>query len=171
MLKRTPDFAQLVWEAVPIVGRSAPRITDYVFGKAFPETVKSAEAEGAMKLLRNGGIVEVKRVFRTAPEGNGQSDFGQIDASFKPYVQSLQRPSYFVPELEEEVLVAELICEPAYLDSARRFMRKKGVECLAEARRLDELYRVVVKDGPRTAKTVTPRANNSKGSNIGEVTQ
>lgn len=102
MLKRTPDFSQLVWEAVKHVGRSAPRIADYIFRQAFPETVKSAEAEGAMKLLRNGGIVEVKRVLRTVPEGRNQTDFGQIHASFKPFVQNLQRPSYFVPEIEEE---------------------------------------------------------------------
>ena len=169
MLKRNPDFTELVWEAVAVVGRSAPRIADYVFSKAFPQTVKSAEAEGAMKLLRNGGIVEVKRVLRTAPEGLDQSDFGQIDASFKPYVQSLQRPSYFVPELEEEILVAELIALPEYLDSARRFMRLKGVECLAEARRLDELYRVVVKDAPGVATGVAPRARGSKVTSVGEV--
>ena len=171
MPKRMPNFADLVWAAVPIVGRSAPRIFKFVMNDALPETVRAAEAEGALRLLHNGGVIEVKRVLRTAPEGLDQSDFGQVDASFTPFVRSLQRPSYFVPELEEEVLVAELIAQPEYLDSARRFMRKKGVECLNEARRLDELYRVVTSDGSRATKSLTLPAKASEAVNFDGVTQ
>ena len=60
-----------------------------------------------------------------------------------PLIKRLQRPSYFVPELDTEIPVAELIAEPLHLDAARRFMRGKGMECLAEADRLDRLYQAV----------------------------
>ena len=40
-------------------------------------------------------------------------------------------------------MVPDLIAEPDLLDDARRFMRRKGLECLAEANRLDALYTAV----------------------------
>ncbi len=95
-------------------------------------------------MLRNGCIAEVKRVLHRPGNGIDQADFGEIDAAFLPIVKSLQRPSYFVPERDEEVLIGELIASPTELNSARRFMRRKGMECLAEAERLDRLYGAVV---------------------------
>ena len=154
MPKRTPDFTHHVWEAADRIGRSAPRIVDDILKSIFPNTTDAAETEGAARILRNGCIAEVKRVLHHLRNGNGQSDFGEIDASFLPLIRLLQRPSYFVPERDEEVPVRELIADPAQLDAARRFMRRKGMECLDEADRLDRLYEAVM--GQADAAAVPP---------------
>jgi hypothetical protein len=43
----------------------------------------------------------VKRVLRAVPQDAQQAGFDEIDVSFRPYVEPLQRPSYHVPEREE----------------------------------------------------------------------
>ena len=149
----TPDFATHVWQSAARLGRSAPRIVDDILRDVFPETALAAETEGATKILRTGCISEVKRVLRAPQSCDGQANFGEIDPTFRPYVAPLQRPSYFVPEREEEIPVAELITAPDDLDAARRFMRQKGMECLAEADRLDLLFEAVVAQGCVTSTT------------------
>ena len=158
--RHPPDFATHVWHAAARLGRSAPRIVDDILRDVFPDTTEAAESEGAAKILRTGCISEVKRVLRAVPQDTQQAGFDEIDASFRPYVEPLQRPSYHVPEREEEVPVAELIAAPDELDSARRFMRRKGMECLAEADRLDLLYQAVVERGP--AEAPRPSAHPSR---------
>lgn len=153
-----PDFAEHVWSAAAIVGLNAPHITDAILKKEFPKTARAASSEGAAKMLRSGCIVEVKRILHTVREASAQADFTQIDPTFAPLVKRLQRPSYFVPELGEEMPVAELIAKPGHLDAARRFMRRKGMECLAEADRLDRLYEAVAGmpgDGGEIASILT----------------
>ena len=142
--KRTSDFGDYVWDAAVRVGRSAPRIVDAILSDVFPVTSEVAEAEGAAKMLRNGCISAVKWVLRRPRGIDAQADYAKLDPSFTPLVNRLRRPSYFVPELDVEVPVAELIDEPLYLDAAYRFMRRKGMECLAEADRLGRLYQAVI---------------------------
>ena len=115
MHNRTPDFAHHVWEAVDHVGRSAPRIVDHILKSLFPNTTDAAESEGASRMLRNGCISEVKRVLHKRGNADDQVDFREINSTFLPLVRSLQRPSYFVPERDEEVPVRELIADPAQL--------------------------------------------------------
>ena len=165
MLNQSPDFSHHVWEAVDRVGRSAPRIVDYILKSIFPRTADAAAAEGAARILRSGCIAEVKRVLHRPGGGLDQADFGDIDAAFLPIVKSLQRPSYFVPERDEEVPVAELIASPAELDAARRFMRRKGMECLAEADRLDRLYSAVLRRDPLSG-TLSGIGTQSQGSEV-----
>jgi hypothetical protein len=143
VLKQTPDFTHNVWEAADLVGRNAPRIVDYIVRSLFPNTFNAAEAEGASRILRIGCIAEVKRVLHRSGNNSPQAHVGEVHGSFLPLVRALQRPSYFVPELDEEVPVRELIADPALLDGARRFMRLKGMQCLDEAERLDRLYEAV----------------------------
>ena len=157
--RHSPDFATHVWHAAARLGRSAPRIVDDILCDIFPETSEAAENEGATKILRTGCISEVKRVLRIVPQDEDQARFDEIDATFRPYVAPLQRPSYYVPEREEEVPVAELIAAPDELDAARRFMRRKGMECLAEADRLDLLYQAVVAQGPAMGPRPAARAS------------
>jgi hypothetical protein len=52
-----------------------------------------------------------------------------------------------VESADEYVDVPSLIAEPALLNDARKFMRRKGEECLAEAKILDELYAAVTNEG------------------------
>lgn len=151
MLKRTSDFTHHVWEAADLVGRNAPRIVDDILKALFPNTVSAAEAEGASRILRIGCIAEVKRVLHRSGNSSAQVDFGEMHESFLPLVRALQRPSYFVPERDEEVPVRELIADPNQLDAARRFMRRKGMECLDEAERLDRLYEAVMGQGDAAA--------------------
>jgi len=139
-INQTPDFAQYVWNAVPSVGRSAPRIVDRILRSVFPETTEAAEREGAHRVLRKGCIAEVKRVLHATGPVEHQADFANIAPSFLPLVKNLQRPSYFVPEVDEEIPLTQLIAEPTLLNSARCYMRAKGMECLAEADRLDQLF-------------------------------
>jgi len=67
-------------------------------------------------------------------------------------VKDLRSKSYFVESAEEYVAVPDLIVEPDLLDDARRFMRRKGVECLTEADRLDALFAAVTSSDPDAAR-------------------
>ena len=167
--RSSPDFAAHVWQSAARLGRSAPRIVDDILREVFPETTMAAESEGAARILRTGCISEVKRVLRTPPLDDAQARFDQIDASFRPFVAPLQRPSYFVPERDEEVPVAELIAAPDELDAARRFMRRKGMECLAEADRLDLLYEAVVAQGSDDGTVPPCLTRTGSGQLHGEV--
>lgn len=168
MHKRNPDFTHHVWEAADQLGRSAPRIVDHILQLVFPNTTDAARTEGASRVLRTGCIAEVKRVLHGVRDGAGQSDFGEISASFLPLIRQLQRPSYFVPERDEEVPIEELIAMPGQLDAARHFMRRKGMECLDEADRLDRLYDAVMRraDAPPSVPSALPHvaANARPGS-------
>ena len=168
--RHPPDFAAHVWNAAARLGRSAPRIVDDILHEVFPDTTAAAESEGAAKILRTGCISEVKRVLRSVPQEEGQTRFDEIDPSFRPWVEPLQRPSYYVPEREEEVPVAELIAAPDDLDAARRFLRRKGMECLAEADRLDLLYQAVLAQGPARGPRPPLRAPHAARHPLGEVT-
>ena len=140
---RSADFAASVWEIASRLGNNAPRIADDIMETAFPMTCSQAREEGALRMLRTGIVTEIKRILRNRDDGSGQADFADICAEFAPLVKDLRSKSYFVESAAEYVAIPDLIAEPALLDDARRFMRRKGVECLAEADRLDALYAAV----------------------------
>ena len=137
--KRLSNFAELVWGAASRLGRDGSRVTDDIIKRAFPKTVEEAEIEGADKMLRTGVLKEVKRILSHGDD-DGQFDFADIDPAFVNIVSRLKKRAYFVEALEQYVPIADLIKDPALLDDARRLMRRKGEECLAEAQVLDELY-------------------------------
>lgn len=141
--KRRPDLNELVWEAAHRVGHNAPKIADDILAPTFPRTHAEAIMEGADKLLRDGLIATVKRILRTAGEDIEQRDFAEIDPAFRHITDGLRRPSYFVESLDQYATLAELIACPDLLDDARKFLRRKGDETLAEAERLDQLYAAV----------------------------
>ena len=136
-------FAERVWEIAARLGNNAPRVADDIMGTAFPLTCSQARAEGALRMLRTGIISEVKRILRNHDEGLGQTDFAEICEGFAPLIKELRSKSYFVESAEEYVGIPDLIADPELLDDARRFMRRKGKECLDEADRLDALYAAV----------------------------
>lgn len=142
--KRRPELNDLVWDAASRVGHNAPKIADDIIASTFPRTHAEAMIEGADKLLRDGLIATVKGILRTSGEPDGQVDFAEIDPSFRPLVQGLKRPSYYAESRGEYVSLADLIAEPTLLDDARKYLRRKGDECIAEASRLDQLYAAVV---------------------------
>ncbi|MBW6494540.1 MAG: hypothetical protein K0B16_08290 [Burkholderiaceae bacterium] len=143
---QSAGFAEGVWEAASQLGNNAPKIADDMMQTAFPLTCAQARQEGAMRMLRTGIITEVKRILRNQNDVLGQSDFSAISETFAPFVQDLRSKSYFVESAEEYVAIPDLIAEPDLLDDARRFMRRKGKECLNEADRLDALYVAVTAD-------------------------
>ena len=145
--KRKAEFHELVWRAAAIEGDNAPRIADRIIGEAFPATARAAETEGADRMLRDGVIREVKRVLRGAGPDERQRDFHEIDPEFAPLVAPLRTHAYYVPSTEQYVEVPRLIADPDLLDEARRFMRMKGLECIAEADGLDSLYAAVTGEG------------------------
>ena len=145
---QTVAFAERVWEIASQLGNNAPKIADDMMGTAFPLTCTQARQEGALRMLRTGIITEVKRILRNQNDVLGQSDLSEICETFAPFVQDLRSKSYFVESAEEYVAIPDLIAEPDLLDDARRFMRRKGKECLDEADRLDALYVAVTADDP-----------------------
>ncbi|WP_223428088.1 hypothetical protein [Tateyamaria pelophila] len=144
-------FAEQVWEIAVRLGNNAPKIADDIMGSAFPLTCAQARREGALRMLRTGIISEVKRILRNRDDGLGQSDFAEVCAAFAPLVKDLRSKSYFVESAEEYVAIPNLIVEPDLLNDARRFMRRKGIECLTEADRLDALYLAVTSNDPAAA--------------------
>lgn len=143
--RRVSDFVSLVWSAAIRVGLSAPRITDHILKALFPRTAAAAEDEGAYSMLRNGVKSAVSDVIRKSkPATDDQIDFAELSADFADLVRPLGSKTYFVEQLGEQVPVGELIDNPSLLDDARKFMRRKGIECLEEAARLDALYLAVV---------------------------
>ena len=141
-------FAERVWEVASQLGNNAPKIADDMMEGAFPLTCSQARQEGALRMLRTGIISEVKRILRNRDDVLNQADFAEVCAAFAPLVKDLRSKSYFVESAEEYVAVPDLIVEPDLLDDARRFMRRKGIECLAEADRLDALFAAVTIDAP-----------------------
>lgn len=143
--KRRAEFSEEVWRASARLDCQSPtRIADDMIGRLFPVTVQAAEDEGATTMFRKGVVDAVKRVLSAPTTDAAQTDFAAIDPAFAAEVRALQRRSYFVEARDEYVSLAELIREPILLDDARRFMRRKGEETIAEADRLDQLYRAVM---------------------------
>ena len=136
-------FAEHVWDSASRLGNSAPKIADEMMEAAFPLTCKQARQEGALRMLRTGIISEVKRILRHRDDGLTQADFKEVYSAFAPLVKDLRSKSYFVESAEEYVGVPDLIEDPELLDEARRFMRRKGLECLTEADRLDALFMAI----------------------------
>ena len=139
--QRASAFADLVRNASTWLGMNAPKIADHIIARTFPRTIKEAEAEGADKMLRTGVIKEIKRVL--TGQDDAQIDMAEIDPAFGEIVGKLKKGSYFVEEVDAYVPVAKLIGDPTMLDSARKLLRRKGEECLAEAQVLDELFEAV----------------------------
>ena len=133
-------FAERVWEYASRLGNNAPKVADEMMETAFPLTCSQARQEGALRMLRTGIITEVKRILRHRDDGLTQADFAEVCEAFAPIVKKLRSKSYFVESAEEYVGIPALIAEPDLLDDARRFMRRKGIECLGEANRLDALF-------------------------------
>lgn len=145
--KRAANFAEMVWSAAAKVGNNAPAITDKIIKRAFPQTCTEARIEGADKMLRIGVIADVKRILKRGAVDETQIDFSDLAPDFAAIARDLKSRSYFVESANEYVDVPSLIADPALLDDARKFMRRKGEECLAEAKILDELYVAVTGEG------------------------
>jgi hypothetical protein len=162
MLKRKEtDFLEYLWAAVGRVGRSAPRVTDEIIEKLFPDTCKAADREGAFAMFRQGVVNAVKSVIRGKAPNEHQIDFASIDPSSHSIAEKLRSNAYFVPSADCQMTVDELIADPSMLDEARKFMRQKGLECLEEADRLDDLYEAVTdnpKPRPRRRRANAARA-------------
>ncbi len=141
--KLLADFHALVYEASMQVGSNAPAIADAVIKIAFPKTCSSAEQEGAGEIFRNGVISAVKKLIRRGSPDVTQYDFAEANEQFA-VISELKSVAYFVPQIAEYVSIPRLVSNPEHLDDARRFMRQKGEECIAEANRLDRLYEAVM---------------------------
>jgi hypothetical protein len=138
-------FHQKVLEFSLEVGNSAPRIADRVIAETFPRTNEAAADEGADTMLRNGVIAYLTNYLKRHDDHpEAQGSFADIDESFQPIVKRLQSRSHYVPNLQQHIPVGMLIANPEWLDEARRFKREKGMETLAEADVLDELYEAVI---------------------------
>lgn len=138
------ELTALIWSIARRLGRNAPKIADELLRSHFPETLKAAEGEGATVFVRRGFIEHVTRTLKAANDDASQADMAQIDPAFRSIARDLKSNSYYVESLGEHVPLARLIANPALLNDARSYMRRKGQECIAEATRLDVLYAAVV---------------------------
>ena len=136
-------FAEAVYDAAKRLGEKPSLITDDIISSVFPETIEASEREGADKMFRRGVHEEVKRLIKAPANDPGTVDFSDRYPELFPIVQRLQSGTYFVESLDEFVPVSRLVEEHELLDDARRYMRRKGMETLAEADVLDELYAAV----------------------------
>jgi hypothetical protein len=144
--KRIPDLHVHIWKAVEDCGHNAPKVADAIMGELFPRTTTEAAIEGADRFLRSGLIAEITRILKSGAGGDDgeQGDFAAIDPAFAALVEELPHKRFFVEARQEQVHIAELIQNPDELDDARRFMRRKGEECIAIARILDQIHAAVV---------------------------
>ena len=134
------ELTELINDAAATAGNSGPKIADRIIGIAYPETVEAAKREGCETYLRRGLISHISRYLRRINAAAGQIDLSDVHESFRPIAHRLKSSAYYVPSLEEYVPIGGLISCLRHLDEARAFMRAKGVECIAEARTLDQLY-------------------------------
>ncbi len=146
MLKKIlAEFYEMIDQARGQHGGSAPRITDAIIKKAFPNTVAASEEEGCDGMLRNGVKQAVASYIRKPPEDPKQGHFSDVDERFLPLVNQLQSSAYYVPSIDggEYVHVNELIALPEKLRLACNFMEQKANETAEEAKRLRRLLRAV----------------------------
>lgn len=136
------SFNDAVWTASGRLSTmNAPRVTDDIISRLFPETVGAASQEGASSIFRNGVLVQVRKVLSAKVDDEGQMSIFDIDPQYRPFAEKLKRGAYYVESLDEFVSLPRLIKEVALLDDARKFLRRKGEETLAEASVLDQLYK------------------------------
>lgn len=142
--EQAAGFARAIEVAVRRLDtRNAAAIRDHIVKLLYPRTMKEAEDEGALQHFLAGVTVAVRRVLRQMESDGLQHDLGEVHPKLFPYVQILKHPSYFVPSLGEYLTIVELIETPTLLDEARVFLRRKGEEVIAEAERLDDLFKAV----------------------------
>jgi len=136
-------------------GKCQPtQIADYLLRENYPRSDLQTKMDGINPYLREGVARAIKDVIRNSTQfqDDDQFAFSDIHPNLMPIVQELHSNRYYVEELKDYVSVAKLIAYPAYLDSARKYMRKKAVETGKEADVLDKLYNKVM----RMAKTNQP---------------
>lgn len=138
------DFTTVVWSHARRLGLNIGLITDAIIRDLFPHTSRAAEDEGADVMLRSGvGQAVRKQIKKPTPIGE-QIDLSRVDPPFHSIALELRNHTYFVESLGEFKPVHALIRNPALLDEARKYLQRKGLETLAEADRLDDLYEAVV---------------------------
>lgn len=139
-------FHEAVWVSAAKHGKRPAVVAGEIIGALFPKTVSEADTEGAAAYLRDGVTRAVKSVFSKKQADEGQADFASIDPAFSMQVQNLKRWSYYVESLDEFIDIPDLIKNANLLDEARKYLRRKGEETLAEAAQLDKLYAAIVAD-------------------------
>ena len=145
MLKtKLHDFYTVIERAVATHGGNVPLVTREAIDAAFPDSVEASEREGCDSMLYSGVKEAVSKYIRSRRDNADQADFSDLCDQFKPYISELKSTSYTVPSLGEAIPIGRLIAFPPLLDEARQFMRQKGNECLAEAKRMDDLYAAVM---------------------------
>lgn len=132
-------------EAVAVHGLNPAAVADVIIAEAFPDTLSAAAQEGADTMLRKGVIDFLSSHFKRAPKHHPQQTAFEFPDHVKPIVAKLKGEAHYVESLGQLVPNAMLVSNPAWLDDARKYKRRKGNETLAEADVLDELYEAVLR--------------------------
>jgi hypothetical protein len=131
-------------------GNSAPNIADAVIDVCYPQTVKVAKGEGAYGVLRTGVVVFVRAYLkgegeRVTAADDATAGMWEIAPGFQEVAAQLTHGEYYVPSVADFVPKGKLIALPALFDEARKFIRSKGDECIAEADRMDIAYAALMR--------------------------
>lgn len=138
------EFHAAVWVSAAKHGMKPSHVAADIMEELYPQTLSAAGDEGALAYLRDGINKAVKQVFSAKPKDENQDSLFDIDASLMPHVENLKRFSFYVEAIDEFLTVTDLIKNVRWLDDARKHLRRKGEETLAEASRLDKLYAAVI---------------------------
>lgn len=137
----TNVLSDAVWEAVGKIGTmNTAKVVDHIIEEVLPETVATSRREGVYGMLRSGVMTHVRKILGAKIEEECAPSLFDLHQSLAPYASTLKRGAYYVESLDEFVSLARLVKETSLLDEARRYMRRKGEETLAEANALDKLY-------------------------------
>lgn len=140
------DFYALADQARAKFGDNAPRVTDDIIERAFPETFQASQTEGCDRMFRDGVKDAVAQYIRKPGIDERQRTFDDIAPALLPLAMELGSVAYYVPSADggSYIGVPDLCHDLTQLDAARAFMRQKGDECLREAKRLDDLYAAAI---------------------------
>jgi predicted RNA binding protein with dsRBD fold (UPF0201 family) len=147
-------FHEAVWISAAKHGMRPAIVSGEIIASLFPRTSAEASGEGAAAYLRDGVTKAVKAVFSRKPIDEKQGDFAQISPAFSMHVENLKRNAYYVESIDEFLTIPELIKRAELLDEARKYLRRKGEEVLAEAAQLDKLYAAVMAVNDNTEQKV-----------------
>ncbi len=107
----------------------------------------AADDEGAAAYLRTGLIAAVRQAV-CSPSQEDWVTIESIGEPFRAFIHTLRRYRYFVEAQREYVGLDELIADPPLLADACQHLRRKGVETIEEAQRLERLYAAVTDSTP-----------------------
>lgn len=110
---------------------------------AFPETVTASKGEGCERIFFAAVQEEIRDCIKKPKVPKNQLTWDDVPGFLVVLMKELKSEAFFVPDDKgggELVDIGVVVKNLPKLDLARKYLRKKGDETLAEATRLDGIY-------------------------------